>query len=96
MFKCFLFIPTVVDTKKRKVLKMEGEVTSLKRGLGRTKNRSDRMLQKMNGLDDIVIEITKKEENGFKKLRARVILSSGDVGIPSVCCGYHWLIKKLS
>lgn len=44
---------------------MEGEVTSVKRGLGRTKNRSDQMLQKMNGFDEIVIEITKREENDF-------------------------------
>lgn len=44
---------------------MEGEVTSMKRVLGRTKNRSDQMLQKMNGFDEIVIEIAKREENDF-------------------------------
>lgn len=45
--------------------KMKDEVTSVKRGLGVTKNRSDQMWQKMNGFDEIVIEITKREENNF-------------------------------
>lgn len=44
---------------------MKDEVTSVKRGLGVTKNRSDQMWQKMNGFDEIVIEITKREENNF-------------------------------
>lgn len=48
--------------KKWKCFKMEGEVTSVKRRLGRTKNRSDQMLQKMNGSDEIVIEITKSKK----------------------------------